>query len=175
MSKCQECGHAGEFCRVISHFYKDHVQLDESSFYCFFCLFRTTEEDAILKHVRNDVYALHNERLTGLNEKGVFIDVTKILMKSLNHRLLVEGQGYQRLAQEASDSELQRRRKLKPTAMLARPSETENILDSQLDYNPDERFSPLPAALPPFVLRPAPTRMLNGPQTTPVYFPYQRA
>ena len=114
-------------------------------------------------------------RLTSLNEEGVFIDVTKILMKSLNHRLLVEGKGYQRLSQEASDGEWQRRRKLKPTAMLARPSGTENILEFRLGYNPDERFSPLPAALPPFVLRPAPTRMLNGPQATPVSFPYQRA
>lgn len=171
--KCQECGHVGERRRVISHFYKDHVRLDESPFYCTLCLFRSTEEDALLKHVRNDVYPLHNQRLTSLKKKGAIIDENKILMKSLNPRLLVEGQDYQRLSQEASDGEWQRRRK--PTALLARPSETENILDSLLDYNPDERFSPLPAALPPLVLPPAPTRMFNGPQATMVYSPYQQA
>lgn len=134
--KCQECGHVGERRRVISHFYKDHVRLDESPVYCTLSLFRNTEEDALLKHVRHDVYALHNQKLTSLKKKGVIIDESRILMKSLNPRLHVEGQDYQRLSQEASDGEWQRRRK--PNSTLARPSETENILDSLLDYNPDE-------------------------------------
>ena len=142
--KCQECDHVGERQRVISHFYKDHVRLDESPFYCTLCLFRTTEEDALLKHVRHDVYPLHNQRLTSLKKRGVIIDDRRILMKSLNPRLHVEGQDYQRLSQEASDVEWQR--SWKPNATLARPSETENILDSLLDY-PNERFSPLPADL----------------------------
>lgn len=91
--------------------------------------------------------------LNSLKKNGVIIDESKILIKSLNLRLLVEGQDYQRLSQEASDGEWQRRGK--PTAMLAKPSEIENSLDFLLDYNPDERFSPLPAALSP----------LNSPST----------
>ncbi|MEW8546226.1 MAG: hypothetical protein AB2693_22135 [Candidatus Thiodiazotropha sp.] len=126
-----------------------------------------------MKHVREDVYPLHNQRLSSLKKTGVFIDETRILMKSVKPRFLVEGQDYQRLSQEASDGEWQRRRKSVTTPAI--PSETENILDSLLDYNPDERFSPLPAALPPLVLPPAPTRMFTGPQPTPVFSPYQPA
>lgn len=109
--------------------------------------------------------------LNSLKKNGVIIDESKILIKSLNLRLLVEEQDYQTLSQEASDGEWQRRRK--PTAMLAKPSETENILDYLLDYNPDERFSPLPAALSPIVLPPAPSSMFNDPRAAAEYSTYQ--
>ena len=75
--------------------------------------------------------------LNSLKKNGVIIDESKILIKSLNFRLLVEGQDYQRLSQEASDGKWQRRGK--PTAMLSKPFEIENSLNFLLDYNPDER------------------------------------
>ena len=103
--KCLNCGHVNEKRRVISHIYKEHVGLDEAPFYCKVCLFRSSDEESLRRHVRPDVYPAHHQRMTDIRIQGTILEPHQILMRSLKPNHLEEGLDYLRLTAKESDCE----------------------------------------------------------------------
>lgn len=169
------CGHyKGEKKRVVSHIYKEHVPLDEAPYYCKVCLFRSVDEASLLKHINSEVYPSHQQKMMSLRKQGSLVDESQSLMKSLRPRYLIEGKDYQRLSPEDSMVEWQQRRKPSMVPSTEEPSvvnrEPEDIMDMLLDYDPEERLTPVSSAPRnrlPLVSPPAPTRFVYAPTVTP--------
>ena len=168
------CGHyKGEKKRVVSHIYKEHVPLDEAPYYCKVCLFRSVDEASLLKHINSEVYPSHQQKMMSLRKQGSLVDESQSLMKSLRPRYLIEGKDYQRLSPQDSMVEWQQRRKPSGPS-TEQPSiinrEPEDIMDMLLDYDPEERLTPIlsgPRNRLPLVSPPAQTRYLYAPTVTP--------
>lgn len=177
--RCLGCDrYVGEKRRVISHIYKEHVPLDEAPFYCKVCLFRSVDQPSLERHVDQNVYPAHQQKMVELRKQGCSIQDTDFLRRSHKPRYLTEGRDFQRMSAEDSVGEWRRRSKSEdPLPILHNHQpETENLLDFLLDYNPDERFTPVPIVQPISVgatriqlsSPPVPTRVLQVPTETRV-------
>ena len=148
--KCLPCGHLNEKRRVVSHIYKVHVQQDRYPFYCSLCGYWSTKEQELVNHIQPGKYAPHQQALEDKLKQNIPVDYTLMLMKSLNPKYLVEGVDYMRLPPTESAIIWHQRKRPVATpvaapAPCARVSPVvENVLDSILDYDPNERITPAP-------------------------------
>ena len=148
--KCLPCGHLNEKRRVVSHIYKVHVQQDRYPFHCSLCGYWSIKEQELVNHIQPGKYAPHQQALEDKLKQNIPVDYSLMLMKSLNPKYLVEGADYMRLPPTESAIIWHQRKRPVATpvpapAPCARVSPVvENVLDSILDYDPNERITPAP-------------------------------
>lgn len=134
----------------MSHIYKVHVQQDRYPFYCSLCGYWSTKEQELINHIQPGKYAPHQQALEDKLKQNIPVDYSQMLMKSLNPKHLVEGADYVRFPPTESAIIWQQRKRPVATpvpapAPCARVNPVvENVLDSLLDYDPNERITPAP-------------------------------
>lgn len=82
---------------MVAHIYKHHVSLDECSFYCSCCLFRTTTKRELVRHVQ-----YYKDKVKDRESKGVG-DVD-FLRAAPSPRILVADKDFKQLRREESES-----------------------------------------------------------------------
>jgi hypothetical protein len=106
--KCLRCNSfTGERSKVVSHFYKHHISLEEAPFYCTLCLFRTERQRELTRHVRG--FIPHKQRQAAMK---TYVE-SEFLKTSSKPYLVCEGRDIERLGQLES-SRLWEERKRKP-------------------------------------------------------------
>ncbi|XP_053386487.1 uncharacterized protein LOC128550765 [Mercenaria mercenaria] len=94
--KCLHCEKAGKVYievkyRVTGHVWKHHFPLSDSPFYCTLCLFRSTTEEALRKHVKT-----YRRHVLMRKDMGTRVNDNRYLVFNTAPRDLVEGVDYRR-------------------------------------------------------------------------------
>ncbi len=124
--RCMHCttiqGYRGEKRRVVSHIYKNHIPLTQSPFYCKVCLFRSVDQESLIRHCGESVYPAHRAKMLEFNTGRVTTVIDEdVLMRSTNPYDVREGTDFVRLAPEDSEVLWQERRKPEGVPILRSP------------------------------------------------------
>ena len=71
--QCKKCCYIGERKRTEGHIYKHHISLEEAPFYCTLCLFRSTKQEDLVKHVKNFLPHLHQKKTRSIKDEAVYL------------------------------------------------------------------------------------------------------
>ncbi len=150
--RCAHCttvqAYQGERRRVISHLYKDHVALINCPYYCRACLFRSTDQVSLLKHVKG--YGPHSQKMADLAARGRPTTDASVLLKATEPYLVKEGTDFVRLDPVNSEAVWSCRNRQKATVQVppVSPSSLPRVSAAWLADRSGKTKSPVPSLQP---------------------------
>ena len=164
--QCLRCPSQDIKSRFTSHFYKEHLTLEQAPFYCQACSFRCTEMEPLLKHITPNSYPAHTVKMAKLLQTEPQLIDQDVLMKSNNPYILVEGRDYKIFNSEDSGLVWKGRAKssggspLFPTATATTNSSyLSDISNTSTPNNmPVQTFNNMPSFTPNTIVSTTPTQ-----------------